>query len=86
MPRYAVSFRRSAEKDMRKLDDATQRRVFKAVDGLATEPRPAGCRKLEGCEGAYRIRIGDYRVIYTIDDSVLIVAIERVRHRREVYR
>ena len=71
---------------MRKLDEATQRRVFKAVDGLATEPRPYGCRKLEGGEGAFRIRIGDYRIIYTIDDTILIVAIERVRHRREVYR
>jgi len=45
-----------------------------------------GCRKLYGSENAYRIRIGDYRVIYTVDDEVLVVAIERVRHRREVYR
>ena len=86
MPEYAVSFRRSAEKDMRKLDPAVQRRVWRAVEPLAHEPRPDGCRKLQGSEDAYRIRVGDYRVIYTVDDAVLIVAIERVRHRRDVYR
>jgi mRNA interferase RelE/StbE len=86
MSLYAVSFRRSAEKDLRKLDGVTQRRVLKAVEGLAREPRPSGCRKLEGGEDAYRIRVGDYRVIYTIEDLVRVVAIERVRHRREVYR
>ena len=86
MPLYTVSFRRSAEKDLRKLDGVTQRRVLKAVEGLAREPRPSGCRKLEGGEDAYRIRVGDYRVIYTVEDAVKVVAIERVRHRREVYR
>lgn len=47
---------------------------------------PAGCKKLHGSEDAYRIRVGDYRIIYTVDDGVLVVAIERIRHRREVYR
>lgn len=63
-----------------------QRRVLRAVEPLAHEPRPSGCRKLEGGDGAYRIRVGDYRVIYTVDDAILVVAIERVRHRGEVYR
>ena len=62
------------------------RRVLRAIDGLAQQPRPSGCRKLVGSEDAFRIRIGDYRVIYTLDDAVFIVAIESVRHRREVYR
>ena len=53
---------------------------------LAHHPRPDGCRKLQGSDDAYRIRVGDYRVIYTVDDAVLIVAVERVSHRREVYR
>lgn len=86
MPLYAVSFRRSAEKDLRKLDPAMQRRVLRAVEELARKPRPSGCRKLQGGEEAYRIRLGDYRVIYTVDDGVKVVAVERVRHRREVYR
>lgn len=83
---YAVSFRRSAEKDMRKLDAKTQTRVFKAIEPLAVEPRPDGCRKLQGSDNAYRIRVGDYRVVYTVDDEIRIVAIERVGHRRDVYR
>ena len=62
------------------------RRVLRAVDGLAQEPRPPGCRKLVGSEDSFRIRIGHYRVIYTVDDAVLIVGIESIRHRREAYR
>ena len=86
MPDYAVSFRRSAEKDLHRLDATVQRRVIKAVEGLADTPRPSGCKKLQGSDDTYRIRVGDYRVIYSVDDSILIVAIERIRHRREVYR
>ena len=86
MAQYTVSFRRSAEKDLRKLAATVQRRVLRVVEGLASEPRPSGCRKLQGGEHAFRIRLGDYRVIYTIDDGVKIVAVEHIRHRREVYR
>jgi mRNA interferase RelE/StbE len=86
MPHYAVNFRRSAEKDLRKLNAAVRRRVLRSIDALVLNPRPVECRKLYGSENAYRIRVGDYRVIYTVDDHVLVVAIERVRHRREVYR
>ena len=86
MPHYAVNFRRSAEKDLRKLNAAVRRRVLRSIDALVLNPRPVGCRKLYGSENAFRIRVGDYRVIYTVDDHVLVVAIERVRHRREVYR
>ena len=86
MPDYTVSFRRSAEKDLRRLDATVQRRALRAIDGLAREPRPPGCRKLVGSEDAFRIRIGDYRVIYTVGDAVCIVTIESVRHRREAYR
>jgi len=86
MPEYVVSFRRSAEKDLRRLDRTVQRRVLQAIDGLAQIPRPDGCRKLVGTEDAFRIRVGDYRVIYTVDDAVFIVAIENIRQRREAYR
>jgi len=60
--------------------------VLRAAETLASNPRPDGCRKLQGSENALRIRIGDYRIVYTVDDVILIVAIERVQHRREVYR
>ena len=86
MAQYAVSFRRSAEKDLHRLDTTVQRRVMKAVEDLADTPRPSGCKKLQGSNDAYRIRVGDYRIIYSVDDSIHIVAIERIRHRREVYR
>ena len=86
MARYVVEFRRGAEKDLRRLDAVVQKRVLRAADNLATDPRPSGCRKLQGSDNAYRVRLGDYRIVYTIDDAVLIVAIERVRHRSEVYR
>ncbi len=86
MPRYAVSFRRSAEKELHRLDSTVQRRVLGAIEHLADAPRPAGCRKLHGSTDTYRIRVGDYRVIYSVDDAILVVAIERIRHRREVYR
>ena len=88
MALYAVSFRRSAEKDLHKLDDAMQSRVLETVEGLASNPRPWGFRKLQGRrrEDAFRIRVGDYRIIYTVDDGTKAVTVERVRHRREVYR
>lgn len=85
MALYAVEFRRSAEKDLRRLDAALQQRVLRAATSLAKNPRPSGCRKLHGSE-SFRMRVGDYRIIYSVEDAVLVVAIERVRHRREVYR
>ena len=86
MAEYGVNFRRSADKDLRRLDAATERRVVRAIQELARQPRPTGCRKLVGSENAFRIRIGDYRVIYTVDDAVREIVIESVRHRREAYR
>jgi mRNA interferase RelE/StbE len=88
MAPYAVSFRRSAEKDLRRLDDALQSRILDAVEGLGSNPRPFGFRKLQGRrrEDVFRIRVGDYRVVYSVDDEAKVVTVERVRHRREVYR
>jgi mRNA interferase RelE/StbE len=86
MPRHSIEFRKSAEKDLRRLDLTTRQRVVGAIWQLAENPRPTGCRKLVNTRNAYRIRVGDYRVIYTISDVVLVVAIESIRHRREAYR
>jgi mRNA interferase RelE/StbE len=60
--------------------------VAPAILALATNPRPDGCRKLAGSKSDWRIRVGDYRVVYEIADEVRIVRVNRVRHRREVYR
>jgi mRNA interferase RelE/StbE len=86
MPRYSIEFRKSAEKDLRRLDSSTRQRVVRAIWQLAGNPRPSDCRKLVNTRNAYRIRVGDYRVIYAILEVVLVVAIESVRHRREAYR
>ena len=61
-------------------------RVIAAIRALATNPRPPGCRKLAGSKDDWRIRVGDYRVVYEIADAIRSVRINRVRHRREVYR
>ncbi len=71
---------------MAALGASDQRRIAKKIDALATTPRPVGCRKLAGPDAFYRIRIGDFRVIYSIKDRKLIILIIRVGNRRDIYR
>lgn len=82
----SVEWRHSAVKDLRSLAKEEVGRIISAVAELAEEPRPHGCRKLQGADHNYRIRIGDYRVVYEIQDKVRIVLIQRVRRRKDVYR
>ena len=83
---YAVSFKASAAKELARLPTSIQRRVVEKATILGSTPRPAGAVKLEGGEGLWRIRIGDYRVVYLIDDKNRVVEVRIVAHRREVYR
>ena len=83
---YRVLLERAAEKDLDRLTSQIHDRVIAAIQSLATNPRPPGCRKLAGSKNDWRIRVGDYRVVYEIADEIRIVRINRVRHRREVYR
>lgn len=83
---YEIRIAPAAVRQMRKLDRQAQRRVQAAIEILADEPRPPGAVKLSGGEGEWRVRTGDYRVIYEIDDGVLLVLVIAVGHRREVYR
>jgi mRNA interferase RelE/StbE len=83
---YSVLIERTAEKDLRRLSTEVHDRVIAAIQPLATNPRPANCRKLSGSKNDWRIRVGDYRVIYEIADEIRVVRINHVRHRREVYR
>ena len=85
MKTYEISVSRIATKTLRKLPKLVSVRIFQKIQLLATDPRPAGCKKLVGLPH-YRIRIGDYRVIYGIDDGALIILIVEVGHRRDVYR
>ena len=82
---YRVEFTSAAARQMRKLPALARDRILVAVAGLADEPRPVGSRKLVGEETAWRIRVGDYRVIYDISDQVMTVTVVRAAHRREAY-
>jgi len=82
---YRVIFEPTAQRQMKRLDRLPiYRRLRQRILALADDPRPPGCRKLTGHPG-WRIRVGDYRVVYEIDDVVRLVAIERVQHRDSVY-
>lgn len=85
MVRYAIELKQSAQKELDALDDALFNRIDKKILALADNPRPAGNKKLRGYKDQWRIRIGDYRVIYTIDNAAKIVTVTHVAHRREVY-
>lgn len=81
---YAVTLSPAAERQLTKLDRSVARRITAALTKLGDSPRPPGCKKLTGLD-AWRIRVGDYRVIYQIHDDRLIVLVVRIGHRREVY-
>ncbi len=83
---YQVFISNSAEKDMDKLPMAVLKKVGKVIDNLAQDPRPAGCKKLKAAtENLWRVLVGDYRVVYLIEDKVEVVDIRRVRHRKDGY-
>jgi mRNA interferase RelE/StbE len=84
--RYHVEIARRAVKALAALPRQDQQRIRAAIDLLANDPRPPGCKKLAGDELAYRVRTGDYRIIYDIHDDRLVVQVVRVGHRRDVYR
>ncbi len=77
---------RAAEKDLRRLSDEVHDRIIEGISALSSDPRPSGAKKLSGSKAGYRIRIGHYRVLYEIADSVRIVRVYRVAHRRDAYR
>jgi mRNA interferase RelE/StbE len=83
---YELHLRRKAEKELRALDDRTLARIAAALSSLANEPRPEGSKKLTGENNVWRIRVGTWRIVYSIDDSSRTVSIDRIRHRKDVYR
>jgi len=84
--RYTLEFTASAAREFRALDRHTQRRISTKVSELAEDPFPAGVRKFQGEEDHWRIRVGDYRVIYRVEKRRVVIVIVRIGHRREVYR
>lgn len=83
---YRIEFAPAAARQLRKLDPRARRRIQAAVELLGTDPRPSGAKKLVGGEGERRVRTGDYRVVYEIQDDALVVLVLAIAHRRDVYR
>ena len=83
---YTVEFSSGAERDFRKLAREIQLRLRPRIDALADHPRPAGAKKLSGGHELWRIRVGDYPIVYELRDRILVVLVVRVAHRREAYR
>lgn len=86
MDEYGLRFARAARRELEALELVMVQRLLPAIENLAREPRPRGCRNVQGTANLWRIRIGDYRVLYTIDDQARIIDILAIRHRRDAYR
>jgi mRNA interferase RelE/StbE len=83
---YDLRITTSAAKALMKLPRVEQKRIRTAIDGLTADPRPHGVTKLSGTIDSYRIRVGNYRIVYTIDDGELVIVVVRIGHRKEIYR
>jgi mRNA interferase RelE/StbE len=86
MAHYKIEVSATAERQLKKIRREDKVRILRAILLLAGEPRPDGCKKMSGYDDLYRIRIGNYRVIYEIDRKRIIIVILKIGHRREVYR
>lgn len=86
MADYAVVFARSARKELQNLDPQVTRRILKQVEALVTDPRPSGVVKLEGGTDLWRIRVGQWRVVYRVSDRERLIDVIAVRHRSDAYR
>ncbi|MEM8638057.1 MAG: type II toxin-antitoxin system RelE/ParE family toxin [Cyanobacteria bacterium P01_G01_bin.54] len=83
---YQVTIARSAQKSLTKLPQSVCDRILEQIDYLQTEPRPSGVRKLKGQTKSWRLRVGDYRIVYDVDDQARQIDIVRIRHRQDVYK
>ena len=83
---YTVVIHKKAKKEIDKIPDIYAIKIAEAIYGLAEEPRPRGCIKLAGSNNYYRIRVADYRIIYSIEDNILYIEVIKVAHRKESYK
>lgn len=86
MATHEVQISRTAERQLGRLDRTARRRVAAAMLALAENPRPRGCRKLLGYDDVFRVRVGRYRLLYSVSDNTVVIVILKVGHRRDVYR
>lgn len=82
---YQIRIKKSAQKELQQIPPPYHQKIVEAIDALAENPRPEGAKKLKG-EEAYRVRVADYRVVYTVEDAVQIVEVQRIRHRKDAYK
>ena len=86
MVSYSVELTRTAEKQLRRIAKRDRSRLLDAIEALGTKPRPQGARKLQGYEDIYRIRVGQYRVVYEVIDDRVVVIVLKLGHRKDIYR
>lgn len=86
MKKYAITYKQSASEELLQLPANVAHKVLAAINNLSENPRPYNCIKLKGSINEYRIRIANYRVIYTIKDAVLLIIVIKIAHRKDVYR
>lgn len=82
---YELRLARSARRELEALPDAVLARVARQLDALATAPRPRGCKKLRGATDLWRVRVGDYRIIYRVDDGASLIEVRAIRDRKDAY-
>jgi len=85
MASFKITFKSSVAKDLKRLDRSMVPRIMRAIEALANDPMPMTSKKLVGSEHTYRIRVGDYRVVYIVNRSLREIEVQRVRHRKDVY-
>ncbi|MBX2978391.1 MAG: type II toxin-antitoxin system RelE/ParE family toxin [Flavobacteriales bacterium] len=83
---YTVELTRSATRELRRVPEPYHGLIIRALQGLAIDPRPKGCKKLAGPSGLYRVRVGVYRVIYEVSDRIKLVMVERIADRKDAYK
>jgi mRNA interferase RelE/StbE len=86
MMRYEIQLTPVAVRELRRLSNPLQKRLGGAIERLRSEPRPSGVKKLQGEDGLYRVRVGEYRIVYEIRDALLIVVVVRIGSRQQVYK
>jgi mRNA interferase RelE/StbE len=84
--KYELIIKPSAEKSLDRIPKPTRKRILDALEALQTNPRPSGAMKMSGEENLWRIRVGDYRIVYEIHDGRLVVLVIRIAHRKDIYR
>lgn len=87
MPQYQIKIDRRVRRDLRGISSRDVEKIRETIASLAQNPRPDGCKKLKGENKSYfRVRVGNYRIIYTVDDGVLLIVVVAVGHRKEIYK